>query len=898
VTHCQVCGAQNAELSDVCQRCGATFGASPTLSISPDESAQSGRHITVDPASAHNPSPSFNFAPGSMVGDRYRVVSLLGRGGMGEVYGADDLKLGQRVALKFLPVDRGKNTSWRDQFHAEVRMARQVSHPNVCRVYDVGESDGRLFLSMEFVDGEDLASLLRRIGRLPDDKAVEIAQQLCAGLAAAHRSGVLHRDLKPTNVMIDGKGRARITDFGLAIATSEADRQTGPAGTPGYFAPELLDGAAPSIQSDLYTLGLVLYELFTGKKAFDASSLAEFHRKQTETNPTPPSSVVKNFDPVVERAILHCVDRDPAQRPRSALSVAASLPGGDPLASALAAGETPSPEMVAAAGPQGSLRPAVAWACLVGALILIFATSVFLAPRNMDWGLAPMNKPPEVLADRAQDLAQKLGYSGAVDRAFWVASDKDYLRYAAHNSLSKDWKRTPAGHAWPSPVSFWYRQSPTWMMPGAQSPNGPPRVTVSNPSYETSGMVALRLDMQGNLLFLRCVPPQVETGERSRDLDWGLLFAEAGLDKTQFVPTSPKWAPPDSFDVRADWEGHLPDRPDLLLHVTAAAYHGVPVYFQLIAPWDQPWRGDPSSQSRMPAASDIFTMAWPVLMAGYLLVAGFFARRNVRRGRGDAKGALRLASFAILANCVYGFFVYHYVPQAEYISVQFILLGAPLLFALLAWLGYMAVEPYARQSWPKLMVSWQRLLNGRLRDPLVGRDVLLGIVAGSAMGTIFLGVGALSHNSAASPVDGYFGQGILPSIGHCFLLLFAASFYALFYFALLSVMTGLFRRPRLGLVAIALIMLLLNAQTTILGFTLTVLFVLVFLAVLVGIGLVAAASFFFIMLTLGTSPPLILDQWYAGRAMIALLAPLTLLFWGFYVSLGSQSVFGSALKEQ
>ena len=895
---CQVCGAQNAELSDVCQRCGATLAASPTLSISPDESAQSGCHITVDPASAHNPSPSFNFVPGSMVADRYRVVSLLGRGGMGEVYGADDLKLGQRVALKFLPMDRAKNTSWRDQFHAEVRMARQVSHPNVCRVYDVGESDGRLFLSMEFVDGEDLASLLRRIGRLPDDKAVEIAQQLCAGLAAAHRSGVLHRDLKPTNVMIDGKGRARITDFGLAIATSEADRQTGPAGTPGYLAPELFDGAAPSIQSDLYTLGLVLYELFTGKKAFDASSLAEFHRKQTETNPTPPSSVVKNFDPVIERAILRCVDRDPAQRPRSALSVAASLPGGDPLASALAAGETPSPEMVAAAGPQGSLRPAVAWASLVGALILIFATTVFLAPRNMDWGLAPMNKSPEVLADRAQDLTQKLGYSGAVDRAFWVASDKDYLRYAAHNSLSKDWKRTPAGHAWPSPVSFWYRQSPTWMMPGAQSPNGPPRVTVSNPSYETSGMVTLRLDMQGNLLFLRGVPPQVETGGAHPDLDWGSLFAEAGLDKTQFVPASPKWVPPDSFDVRADWEGHLRDRPDLVLHVTAAAYHGIPVYFQLIAPWDEPWRGDPSSQSRMPASSDIFTLAWPLLMGGYLLVAGYFARRNVRRGRGDTKGALRLASFAILANCVYGFFVYHYVPQAEYISVQFILLGAPLLFALLAWLGYIAVEPYGRQSWPKLMVSWQRLLNGHLRDPLVGRDVLLGIVAGSAMSTIFLGVGALSHNSAALPVDSYFGQGILPSIGHCFLLLFAASFYALFYFALLSVMTGLLRRPRFGLVAIALIMLLLNVQPTALDFTLTILFVFVFLAVLTRIGLVAAAAFFFILLTLGTSPPLTLDQWYAGRAMIALLAPLTLLVWGFYVSLGSQPVFGSAMKEE
>ena len=165
------------------------------MSISPDELAKGDRRTAVGPVSAPNGSLVFNFAPGSMVADRYRVVSLLGRGGMGEVYGADDLKLGQRVALKFLPSDRGKNTSWRDQFYAEVRIARQVSHPNVCRVYDVGESDGRLFLSMEFVDGEDLASLLRRIGRLPDDKAVEIAQQLCAGLAAAHRSGVLHRDL-------------------------------------------------------------------------------------------------------------------------------------------------------------------------------------------------------------------------------------------------------------------------------------------------------------------------------------------------------------------------------------------------------------------------------------------------------------------------------------------------------------------------------------------------------------------------------------------------------------------------------------------------------------------------------------------------------------------------------
>jgi hypothetical protein len=851
----------------------------------------------MTPPSPH-PSPARGFAPGSMVGERYRVMSLLGRGGMGEVYAADDLKLGQKVALKFLPIHQGKNQSWREQFYAEVRMARQVSHPNVCRVYDVGESDGRLFLSMEFVDGEDLASLLRRIGRLPDDKAVEVAQQLCAGLSAAHSSGVLHRDLKPSNVMIDGKGRARITDFGLAIAAADANGKSGPAGTPGYLAPELFNGAAPSVQSDLYGLGLVLYELFTGKKAFDASSVAEFYRKQTQTNPTPPSSVIKNLDPAVERAILRCLDRDPAQRPRSASSVSAALPGGDPLSAAMAAGETPSPEMVAAAGPQGSLRPAVAWVCLAGALILILGSATLLAPRKMDWGVAPMNKSPEVLADRAQELSQRLGYSQAVDRAFWVASEKDYSRYAAQDPAGKDWKRASLGGGWPSPVSFWYRQSPQWMKPGAQSAGGPPTVTESNPSYETSGMVAIKLDMKGNLLFLRGVPPQVETGAPGRDPDWNLLFVEAGLDQSQFVRANPKWAPPDAFDIRADWEGHRADRPDLVIHVAAAAYHGVPVYFQLIAPWDRPWRGDPAGESHMPAAADVFTLLWPLLMVAYLVVAGYFARWNFLRGRGDPRGALRLASFAVVANCIYGLFTYHYVPDPEYLSVQFILLGAPLLFGLVAWLGYMAVEPYGRRSWPKQMVSWQRLLAGRFRDPLVGRDVLVGLLTGSAVAAIFLGAGVLSSSSAAAPVDRYFGLGLLPAFAHCALLLFAACFYALLYFAILTILTGLLRRRWLGLALTALVVFVLNAQGTRLDFlALTALFVVAFLGIQIRVGLVAAASFFYVLVALNSSPPLVLGQWYAGRAVIALLFPVTLAICGFYVSLGGQPLLGNALQE-
>ena len=167
------------------------------------------------PASSSTPDEG-RFVPGTLVAGRYRIISLLGRGGMGEVYRATDLTLAQPVALKFLPDTGADDQRALERFHNEVRIARQVSHPNVCRVYDVGEADGMPYISMEYVDGEDLASLLQRIGRLPADKALEIARKICAGVAAAHDKGVIHRDLKPANIMLDGRGNVVIMDFGLA----------------------------------------------------------------------------------------------------------------------------------------------------------------------------------------------------------------------------------------------------------------------------------------------------------------------------------------------------------------------------------------------------------------------------------------------------------------------------------------------------------------------------------------------------------------------------------------------------------------------------------------------------------------------------------------------------------
>src|SRR3954469_24383173 len=243
------------------------------------------------------PAHGHRFAPGSIIAGRYRVVALLGRGGMGEVYRAEDLTLDQPVALKFLPGVVAAGDARLAQFHNELRVARQVSHKNVCRLYDLGESEGRRFLTMEYVDGEDLSSSLRRFGRIPPDKALQIARQLCAGVTAAHEKGVLHRDLKPANVMLDGNGDVRITDFGIATAAADAGAEI--AGTPQYMAPELFTGQRASIQSDLYALGLILFEVFTGTRAYEAKTIAELrqlHGTQTLT----PSSIVRDLDPAVE----------------------------------------------------------------------------------------------------------------------------------------------------------------------------------------------------------------------------------------------------------------------------------------------------------------------------------------------------------------------------------------------------------------------------------------------------------------------------------------------------------------------------------------------------------------------------------------------------------------------
>ena len=310
--NCPRCQSEISPDAVACSSCGFSFNdATQPLDYSSGSPAQADSSAKANIASARSDKRSFTsldsiddarFVPGTILAERYRIVGLLGKGGMGEVYRADDLKLAHPVALKFLPDHLLSDTAALQRFHREVRVARQVSHKNVCRVYDIGEIDGRHFLSMEYIKGEELSSLLRRIGRLPQDKALQLARQICAGLAAAHDIGFIHRDLKPANIMIDADGNARILDFGLGGLTGEFAEEEVRAGTPAYMSPEQIEGQEQSIQSDIYSLGLVFYELFTGKRAFEAPTLNELIKlRRSDTMPTTPTSIVKGLDPLIEK---------------------------------------------------------------------------------------------------------------------------------------------------------------------------------------------------------------------------------------------------------------------------------------------------------------------------------------------------------------------------------------------------------------------------------------------------------------------------------------------------------------------------------------------------------------------------------------------------------------------
>ena len=357
------------------------------------------------------------FEPGQLLANRFRIVRFIAFGGMGEVYEAEDTELSGRVALKTIRREIGEDAGMLDRFRREVHLARQVTHPNVCRIYDVFRDGDTTFLAMELLAGETLTERIRREKRLSPADALPIVAQAAAGLSAAHRAGVVHRDFKSANVMLvpdanESAGtRVVVTDFGLARRHAAAGQDSAAAtvtsaitGTPSYMAPEQVDGGPITPATDVYALGVVMYEMVTGTLPFEGDTPLSIAVKRLKEPPPPPTRRFKDVPPLWEKTILRCLEREPANRYRSAADVVAAL-GGERVG----------------ASPRTRRRRLLAASAAVVALALVAGGALLLRRRSPAGGPAASAAPASAALRRSVAVLGFKNLSARPDAA-WVST--------------------------------------------------------------------------------------------------------------------------------------------------------------------------------------------------------------------------------------------------------------------------------------------------------------------------------------------------------------------------------------------------------------------------------------------------------------------------------------------
>src|SRR3954467_5101503 len=276
----------------------------------------------------------------TVVDERYRVLNRIGSGGMADVYCAEALQLGRRVALKLLYRRFAQDPEFVERFRREASAAAGLQHPNVVGVFDRGEYDGTYYIAMEFLPGQSLKAVIQEHAPLDPVWAIDLTIQIVKAARFAHRRGIIHRDIKPHNVIVDDEGRAKVTDFGIARAGASDMTETGSImGTAQYLSPEQAQGHAVSPVSDLYAIGIVLYEMLTGRVPFDGDSAVTIALKQVSEVPPPPSAWNPAVPPELDAIVMHALEKDPAARFTSADEFIAALQAAaDRIASGAALG--------------------------------------------------------------------------------------------------------------------------------------------------------------------------------------------------------------------------------------------------------------------------------------------------------------------------------------------------------------------------------------------------------------------------------------------------------------------------------------------------------------------------------------------------------------------------------
>jgi len=530
-------------------------------------------------------------------------------------------------------------------------------------------------------------------------------------------------------------------------------------------------------------------------------------RMQERAEPASMTTLAKELDPAVERVVMRCLNPDPRQRPASALAVSAALPGGDPLAAALAAGETPSPELVAAAGETEGLRPVIALAWLAAALAFLVATGI-VGPKITLSAEVPLDIPPAALAHQARLMIDGFGYTTRpFDTAFGFDDSAIYRNYLkGHPDLAaKRWRNPAAGL--PPLVRFWYRESPQDLTGTHEFDTIP---DYFNPPQEISGMIRLRTDPEGRLLDLDAVPPQKESPAASAaPFDWNRLFTAAGLNIALWKPAEPEWTPLANWDSRAAWTGVDPVTGSAL-RVEAAAWRGTPVFFRIIGDWTKPERIQPATPGQGGTPVVLLVIIYLVFAA-----ACFIAWFNHKQGKEDRRGALTLATLYFVLMAGGRYLATAHSASTEEIDTFWRVVGLALINGGLAWILYLALEPWVRRRWPHTMIGWTRYAAKGIRDPLVGRDLLIGIAAGSLF-AVATYVQVVCHGPGSAPNLPAFEAlvGVRYSVYLLTSSLCNSIFTALFFLFLFFVLRVLLRRQWLAtIVFIALATLFISGAS-------------------------------------------------------------------------------------
>ncbi len=507
----------------------------------------------------------------------------------------------------------------------------------------------------------------------------------------------------------------------------------------------------------------------------------------------------------------------------------------------------------------------------------------------------PLDQPPDVLTHRAHEVVAQLGYDARpVDSFIDFDYDLDYVSWIENNDKHPNWNKTLAEQ--PPILRFTYRQSPRYLIPlDLQRSLTPGNVTFTDPPLTQSGMINLMLDTQGKLVQFEALPPQVEENATpAKPVEWNPLFVFAGLDPTQLQAATPRWTSLASTDTRAAWTGKWPGS-GLPLRVEAGAWRGKPVFFRTIGPWTRPERMRSFEETAGRKISQLLNMALFFLV---LVGAAVLARYQYKRGKSDRQGAFRLAIFVIVTQIAIWLCFGHMVLDTNVVGFFVLAISTALFMSLLSWILYLALEPFVRKLWPQTIISWTRLMSGRVRDPLVGRDVLFGVILGLTWVVIieirFL-IGITRLNSAPQLLMTDYLLGLRSTLGAAIVQVPGGIQGTLFFFVILVVLRYLLRNRWAAAAGFVVLFTTLNALQSshpwVAATSGTLVYAIAAFA-LVRFGLITLTIAVFIANTM-LNVPVTFDfsRWYAPYALAVPLFVLALAFWGFYTALAGQSLF-------